>query len=468
MIRRTLLVGALAALLLWPVAAYAQAPGDTATLNGAEYEVIAVWQEYAVIRAKPTPTPTPAPESPSPEPTPEPTSTPEPTPTPTPTPEPPPAPTPTPDSEPVGEGLLVTDTQLAALPTSGSNWDHVTAKANEALAQITFSASGAATDCQLRNYENVGRYGQKILAAALVAARTGDATMRALVQRCLRYVIGTEDRASTDGTSSDDGLLSTARNLAAYVVAADLIGFDKNLTGSRAGWTGTSWETWLRAILDKPIGSHGRWTQIRATSVDSASNWGAAALMSRTAVELYLGAPSFSLVAQWRRWMGDASSGLDFNVTSGYNATWACRPDGETGPAGTLRRPINPPGCGDTSGVVVEDASRGGDCCGLVDEGISYSNEHLHFVSAGARMMRNRGFDVATWRFTRAAGSTLAAAGDYGLRKGLWPLYGTHQIHGQLAHQMNDLLGTSYPEVAVPAPGRAVSYADWWGRRSVP
>ncbi len=362
--------------------------------------------------------------------------------------------------------MLISASTLASLPTSGASWDYLNAKANDARAQVTFSSGGSATDPQLRNYENSGRYGQKILAVAMRYARTRDAADRAFVERALRYVIGTDERGSTDGTSTGDGLLSTSRNLPAFILSADFIGFDKSLTGSRSGWTGTSWATWLGALRTKTIGTHGRWSQITATSIDSASNWGAAAMASRTMIALHLGTVDQALVSQWHRWMGDVSYGTDFNTTSSYDSSWLCTPSGESSPSGKTRRPINPDGCGgDKSGVVVEDMSRsGGSYPSYDDTGRSYSNEHLHFILTAAIAMERAGYRVSTWGTGALAPPTLRLAGDWVQRKGMWPMLGPGTIHAVLPWMFNHILGTSYATTPTPAMGRMVSFADWWGR----
>ena len=295
-------------------------------------------------------------------------------------------------------------------------------------------------------------------------ARTGDAADRAFVEKCLRYVIGTETRNSTDGTSTGDGLLSTMRNLPAFILSADFIGLDKSLTGSRSGWTSTSWGTWIGSLRTKTIGSHGRWNQIVATSIDSASNWGAAAMASRTMIALYLDDVDTALVNHWRRWMGDASYGVDFKSTSSFDSSWACTA-GETWPSGSVRRPINTNACGpDKAGIVVEDLSRSSGSYPNYDEtGRSYANEHLGFILTAAIAMKRAGYPVETWGASPSAPSTLRLAGDWVQRKGFWPQLGPSAIHSGLPWTFNHLLGTSYATNA-PVMGRMVSYADWWGR----
>jgi hypothetical protein len=363
-----------------------------------------------------------------------------------------------------GDYLLVSAAKLASQPTSGAAWDYLNTQANAARSQVTFSAGGAATDPQLRNYENSGRYGQKILAVAVRYARTKDAADRAFVEKALRYVIGTETRASTDGTSTSDGLLATMRNLPAFIAAADFIKFDKSLTGSRSGWTGTSFASWLASLRTKTIGTHSRWNQITATSIDSANNWGAAAMAARTMIAVYLGSVDKALTDHWHRWMGDVTYGTDFNKSSDYDASWVCFPDGSWA-SGKVRRPINPDGCGaGKSGLVVEDIARSAGSYPSTDgTGLAYTNEHLHFIATAALAMKQAGYPVHTWGATPGATPTLKLAGDWVQRSGNFPTLGGSNIHKELPWMLNSLLGTSYTSTA-PAMGRMISYAEYWGK----
>jgi hypothetical protein len=357
--------------------------------------------------------------------------------------------------------LLLTEANLMALPTTGTGWTYLAARKSDFMSQVTTSpTSNAATDCQLRNYENSTRYGQKALAAAIYVARTGDATVKTKVQDCLRQVIGMEDRASTDGTSSDDGILATMRNLPAFVLAADFIRFDGTTTGSRSGWTTTTWNSWLDSILTKTIGTRTRWNTITGTSTDTASNWGAAAMMARTFVELHRsgGTISTGLSNQWHRWMGDVSYGVDFNTTADSDSSWWCTADGSW-PAGKVRRPINTDLCAsDLDGVIVEDAARGSAYPTLDSSGLSYSNEHAHFISAAALALKHAGVPVQTWSDGVSASATFPLIAT---QANAHSWYETASIHRELPYQMNWLLGTSYTTSTSLAMGRAVSYVEW-------
>src|SRR5215210_152447 len=100
-----------------------------------------------------------------------------------------------------GKGIWLSRSEVAALPTSGAAWEGVQEAASGDL--------GAANVADQNSDHDV-----RTLAAALVAARTDDQEMRNKVVDALGNAIGTERGGRT---------LAAGRNLAAYVIAADLI-----------------------------------------------------------------------------------------------------------------------------------------------------------------------------------------------------------------------------------------------------
>ena len=119
-----------------------------------------------------------------------------------------PASTPAPTSDPSGTGpkapsvgILVSQAELAALPTSGTAWNNLKSWAD--------GAAGT-PDIQDQNEDN----DIHVLAKALVYARTGIASYRAGVLSNLKAAVGSETGGRT---------LALGRNLPGYVIAADLI-----------------------------------------------------------------------------------------------------------------------------------------------------------------------------------------------------------------------------------------------------
>ena len=126
----------------------------------------------------------------------------------------------------------------------------------------------------------------------------------------LRFLIGTEDEASNSGQAADEITLATARQIAAFCMAADLIDFDPTTTGSRTGYTTTEWGDWLLALRDKDFGL-GSATSIIHGNNTRAHNWGAFCTTARVAIDLLLDDQDDLEIAvgNFRLWLGDRSFG---------------------------------------------------------------------------------------------------------------------------------------------------------------
>jgi len=110
--------------------------------------------------------------------------------------------------------IWISPAELKALPTSGAAWDQIRSIAN--------SNFGKATGGHNDNHD------VNTLAQALVAARLDDDALKKKVVENLLSAIGTDDK---NCTGSNCNSLSISRNLTAYVIAADVIGF-KNFDSS--------------------------------------------------------------------------------------------------------------------------------------------------------------------------------------------------------------------------------------------
>lgn len=175
------------------------------------------------------------------------------------------------------------------------------------------------------------------LAAALIYARTGNTGHRDAVVANIEAAVPTMVDYCPGGNSTN-GALSLGRQLGAYVIAADLVGYRD-----------PAFVAWLDDIRDRPIGTHGRWPDLRTTATDSSNNWGTFALASLIAADAYLG-DSAALATDWAVFAGYGDGTWPFRHTGSYKAVWAC-PEGYA---------INPASCTDPTkeGAAVEDASR--------------------------------------------------------------------------------------------------------------
>jgi hypothetical protein len=125
-----------------------------------------------------------------------------------------------------------------------------------------------------------------VLAKALVYARTGEARYRTEVRQNCMAAIDTELGGRT---------LALGRELAAYVIAADLVGLSEA--------EDQTFRAWLRRTLTEVL--DGR--TLQSTHEERANNWGTHAGASRAAVAAYLGdAAELERTAQvFRGWVGE-------------------------------------------------------------------------------------------------------------------------------------------------------------------
>lgn len=178
-------------------------------------------------------------------------------------------------------------------------------------------------------------------ASALVYARTGN---RTYYDRA-KYLITTAYPTQIDNCYN--AVLALGRQLAGYVIAADLIGLQD------AGFN-----SWLSTIRDKNIGGHLTYNVLRTTANISANNWGIYALTSVIAADRFLGDWA-NLENDWRVFASyGAPHGWPFIKTFGYNEQWSCV---ATDSSGNLPIAINTACSRDgynLDGAPVEDASR--------------------------------------------------------------------------------------------------------------
>lgn len=318
-----------------------------------------------------------------------------------------------------GDYLVTDRTALAALPTSGPAWSAVLEVAD---------ADPGAPDLSDQDNKHAGR----LVAAALVYARTGQPAYRDKVVSELRAL---QSAPKLDGAR----VLSVARQLAGYAIAADLVGYRD-----------PSFVRLLADLRTRELGGHSRWTSISQTSENSASNWGAWALASRIAVSRFVGdSADVRRAAQvFRGFTGDRSAYSGWQKTADFDASWAC--------GGDTWVPINPASCGDRGGALVEDISRSGGTYPSVDEtGLTYSWETLGGATLSARLLRHAGYDDVNQWGDRA----LLRAAQFLARKGGYPpRYGTNQY---IPWEIHQAYGVTVGTVGPAGYGRQFGYTDW-------
>lgn len=391
---------------------------DTATVPGDGAFLVPDTQAPSdgATPSEPAPTTTTTAPAPS-EPAPTTTTAPAPTTTTTTAPAPAPSTTVTADAA-AGSYLVMSRDKLLSLPTSGSAWTTMLSVAN-----------GSVGSPDLANQDNL--HAGRTVAAAMVYARTGQTAYR-------DKVVG-ELRKLPSQSLSGARVLSVARQLAGYAVAADLVGYRD-----------PAFVSYLGDMRTRTIGGHSRWTSVSQTSENTASNWGAWAMASRIAISLYVGdkADVARAATVFKGFTGDRSAYAGFQPTQDFDASWACDPNAWV--------PINPASCGTKAGAIVEDISRTGAAYPAVDDtGRTYSWETLGGATLSARLLARGGFpDVYQW-----SDQALLRAAQFLQRNGGYaPMYTTNQY---IPWEINTAYGVNIGPVNPAGFGRQFGFTDW-------
>ncbi len=351
-----------------------------------------------------------------------------PAPTPTPTPPPEPTPTPAPPSEPTPEtptttpsqgGIWMSAAELAARPTSGSAWTALSKAASQSCSTPDLSnQDDAANVC--------------VMAKALVFARSGNTALRADVVRAIKSV-------ADSGTYSGRAL-ALGRELAAYVIAADLIGLKTHDPTLDA-----KFRTKIKSLLTTPT-SGGPGSLVECHE-ERPNNWGTHCGASRAAVAAYLGdAKELERAARvFKGWLGDRGSYAGFKFG---DLSWQCSSSAPVG--------INPKGCTrngrSLDGVLADDQRRAGAFTWPPPKE-NYVYEALQGALVQAVILQRQGYPAFEW-------------GDRALLRAFRWL---HDVAGYAAdgddtwqsHLINRAYGTSLPAPTPARPGKNVGWTDW-------
>lgn len=366
-------------------------------------------------------------------------------------PTPTPAPTPTPTPAPDPTNMLIAPSRLSSLPTSGSAYAYMKDRADAALTGMNLSDRPDASSPWLPNYNGAGsvtRPGTQTLAAALVYARTGDSRYRDFVIRANRYLIGTEQEQSTDGTPDAAKLLATSRQIGAFVVAASLVNMDRNVTGSRNGWGTTSWRTWLADLRTKHIGSSGQAATMVEVSNERANNWGSFGRAARIAIDVYIGdeADLAKVVDRFKLSLGEGAGA--WVADQDLDLTFSC--------LGSDWASVNPASCGPAKdGMIVEDISRSSSSFPRYDStGIGYTMESYQAMLFSAILLQRQGYSAFSW-----GDQALRRVMDWLTREGV-PQGNNSTVERHESWVAQYFYGKSYP--TVPASmGRTLGFTDW-------
>jgi IPT/TIG domain-containing protein/flagellar hook capping protein FlgD/alginate lyase len=314
-------------------------------------------------------------------------------------------------------GIWISRQEILALPMSGPAWNALKAQADRP----------AGTPDVGNQDETANVY---VLAKALVHVRTGIESYRTEVRQGCMAAINTELGGRT---------LALGRKLAAYVIAADLVGLEAS--------EDSTFRAWLRRCLTETL--DGR--TLQSTHEGRPNNWGTMAGGSRAAVAVYLGdSAEMARTAQvFKGWLGDRSSYAGFVYG---DLSWQCdslRPVG-----------INPRGCmkqGESIDGALPDDMRRGCSFKFPPCNTGYPIGALQGVTLQAEILHRQGYDAWNWE-DQAIRRAFQFLLDLEHRYGGWWAVGNDECFPWLA---NHAYGTSFPAVSPAGPGKNMAWMDW-------
>lgn len=317
--------------------------------------------------------------------------------------------------------IWITREEIQALPMSGTAWN--------ALKKTADSPAGTP---DLSNQDDMCDV--TVLAKALVFARTGQETYRTQVRQSCMAAIDTEVGGEA---------LALARNLAPYVIAAELVGLTQE--------EDSVFREWLRRTLSEGM-ADGR--TLRSTHEDRPNNYGTHAGASRAAVAVYLGdGAELARTAQvFHGWLGDRGSYAGFKYG---DLGWQCDPGKPVG--------INRAGCvlgGVTiDGALPEEMRRGGSFQWppIQGDAVNYVWEAVQGAVVQAEILRRQGYD--TWRWEEQALYRMVRfLHELDRVFGGWWASGDDTWSPWL---VNWEYGTKFPAVSPSKPGKGMGFTDW-------
>lgn len=316
-------------------------------------------------------------------------------------------------------GIWIGRQELASLSTAGKAWRSLRAAAEEECGTPRLSDQERRTNVC-------------VLAKALVYARTGwEPGQREVAEAIERLTAAGPYRGRA---------LALGRQLAAYVIAADLIdlaGYDPALD--------RAFREKLRVLRTAPT-REGPDDLVKCHEVRP-NNWGTHCGASRAAIAAYLGEEeALERVAQvFRGYLGERASYAGFEYGEVW---WQCHPERPVG--------VNPAGCtreGHPIGGVLPDDQRRGGSFAWPPPKVNYVWEALQGALVQAMILRRQGYPAFRW-------------GDRALLRAVRWL---HDQAGYPAegddtwqpHLVNFVYGTGFPAPVPASPGKNMGWTDW-------
>jgi hypothetical protein len=308
---------------------------------------------------------------------------------------------------------------LRTLPTSGNAWADLAAdaRADWGVANISDQDS---------------RHDVYTFAGALYAVRTNDVVMRSRVIGAIENAIGTEAGGRT---------LALGRNLTAYVLAADLIGYRSQRLVD-----------WLSSVRYEQLDIR----NLIETHEDRPNNWGTHAGAARIAVDLFLGdqADLDAAVRVFRGYLGDRTAYAGFTFG---DSEWQADPSAPV--------PINPAGATKNGyivdGAIVDDIRRCGCPVSYPPPQEKYQWEAMQGIVTQATLLDNAGYD-SVWTWSDAA---IRRAVNFLYVYANYPAPGDNNF---LTYLIDAGLGTQTSTGVDARSGQSIGYTDWTHARIVP
>ncbi|MFQ5857928.1 MAG: alginate lyase family protein [Anaerolineae bacterium] len=314
-----------------------------------------------------------------------------------------------------GLGIWISGEELASRPTSGTAWNQLKAVADQNAGKPNISDKNQMNDVF-------------VLAKALVWARTGENRYREEVIDNIIAAIGTEAGGKT---------LALGRNLAAYVIAADLINLAADPEQDKV------FRAWLRDTLTETL--DGR--TLQSTHEVRPNNWGTFAGASRAAVAVYLGdTAELERSAQvFKGWLGDRNAYAGFRYRS--DLSWQADQENPVGivPPGAVKQGYS------IDGALPEEMRRGGEFQWPPQE-TGYPWGALQGALVLAEILHRAGYPAWEW-------------GDRALLRAAQFLYDIDwEPEGDDEWQpwlINHAYSTAFPATTPARPGKNMGWTDW-------
>ena len=318
-----------------------------------------------------------------------------------------------PGSPVIRDGIWIGREEIALLPMSGACWERLVQEAQAPAGRPDLS-------------DQEERVHQRVLAKALVYARTGDERLRYDVVDAVMGAMGTERGARA---------LAVGRNVIGYVVAADLVRLPPD--------EDQRFRDWLRDLLDEKL--HGR--SLRSTHEERPNNWGTHAGASRAAIAAYLrDAGELERTARvFRGWLGDTSAWSDFEFGDYSWQADRSRPAG-INPAGATRDGHS------IDGVLPDDQRRAGGFTWPPPRE-NYVYGALQGAMAQAVILNRCGYDVWAWQ-----DKALLRAFTWLQREAQYPPDGDDVW---LLPLVDHYYGTRFWDGSSTLPGKNLGWTDW-------